>query len=313
MSGKTKRILYHICDWTLWAAAIAGIVLLVLFSAGRIGRAELIAFSAVIVCVLLRLPAAVHECGHLLFGAFAGLKFHAATISYLRFTEGRPPQFVWKPERYAGSAEMFPTGGDGVRGRMIAFTLGGAVCNLMVGGIALLLYFLLPYHAALFFFALLAPLMLYEGVRALLPATLPAGKTDGAVLVGLLKRSPEEEVALRVLTAQGILFRREFSHIPRELLFEAPVVQEDVPAFQALLLLRAQYLLSEGDEEGARAQLDRLLSVEDLPQETADAAARWESLLNGEEVPAQEGLYGVTRLEEALGAQKNKNSAGGAE
>lgn len=312
MSGRTKRILYYIMDWTLWAVSLAGVILLFLLSAPMRGAGEYIALSAVVLCVFLRVPAAFHECGHLLFGAAAGLKFHSVLLSYFLFTEGKPPRFIAKSE-FGGASVMTPRSGEGVRARMIAFTVGGAVSNLTAGGIMFALYFALPYHAGLLFLALLAPLFLYEGLRALIPAELPGGKTDGMLLLGFIKKSRDETVALNVLTAQGILYRGEFSDVPEELLFDVPAVREDLPAFSALLLLRVQYLLSKGEETAAREQLDRLKAVEDLPPEVSEEAERYEGYFLGEFLPAAQKLSGVAKLEEELCARKNKKSAHQAE
>ncbi len=259
MSGKTKRILYTVTEYTLRAAAFVGVILLALFTVPRpFGTAEWLVLNGFIAAIILRIPATVHEIGHLLFGWIAGMKCASVTLSHFRIAGGKV-RFVFSDAD--GSCEMFPKNGKSVRAKTIAFTLGGSVLCLAVGLAFLLLYLLLPYQVELLFCAFMGVYILFEGLIALYPAELPAGKTDGAVLLGILKHSSEEDVMLRVLTAQGILHRGTYSDIDRDLLFAPPVVREDLPAFHALLLLQYHYLKEEGDEAGAAEKLGRLRSL----------------------------------------------------
>ncbi len=259
MSGNSKRILYTIVSTALWFASIAGVVLLVLFTVPRpIGTADQIVVNALIVAILLRIPAVVHEFGHLLFGWIAGMKFVGVTLSYFRIGWGK---FRIVNPNYAGSTEMFPKKRGHVRAKTILFTIGGSVLCLALGGAFLGLYLGLPYHACLLFCGMLGIMLLYEGLIALFPVELPAGKTDGAVLLGLCRHAPEEEVMLRVLAAQAVLSRGNYRDIERELLFSAPIVREDLPAYHALLLLQVNYLKEMGEEDAASEKLERLRSL----------------------------------------------------
>lgn len=309
MSGKTKRILYRIADLTLFALAAVAMIAILLMQTGRdFGVGEGAAGIVTFLCIVLQIPAAIHELGHLIFGWFAGMKCASVTLSYLRFGGGRV-RFVYPS--YAGSAAMYPKNGNDVSAKAIAFTVGGAVTGFLAGGVLLALFLALPYHPALLFCGLFAPFLFYESLRALIPAELPAGKTDGAVLMGLIKKSPEEDVMLRVLAAQGILYRGTFSDIPKELLFEAPVVREDLPAFLSLLMLRMQDLLSASEEEGAEEIFHRLYGLgEYLSEEEAREAERYGKYFTGAFERKPSPLHGVNVLEEAL-ARKNKNSAAG--
>lgn len=260
MSGKTKRNLYHILSFLLWCGAIAGVVLLFLFTAPRpAGIAEYLAINAVILAVILRIPALLHEVGHLLFGWLSGMKFVGVTLSYLRFAHGKV-KFV--NPNYAGETEMAPRSGKRIRAKTFVFTMGGSLFCFILGGTLLALYLALPYHAGWLFGGMMGILLLLEGLLALYPVELPAGKTDGAVLWGLIRRKPEEEIMLRVLTAQGILNRGTYRDIERELLFSVPVVREDLPAYHALLMLQIGYLREMGETEEAKKVLERLRSLQ---------------------------------------------------
>ncbi len=303
MSGKTKRILYRIADLTLYALAAVSMVAILLAQRGRnFGAGDWAAGIVIFLCIGLQIPAAIHELGHLLFGWFAGMKCASVTLCYLRFEGGR---VRFALPSYAGSAAMYPKNGNAIRAKAIAFTVGGAVTGFLVGGVLFALFFALPYHPALLFCGLFAPFLFYESLRAMIPAELPAGKTDGAVFWGLIKKAPEEEVMVRVLTAQGILYRGTFSDIPKALLFETPVVREDLPAFLSLLMLRMQHLLFAADEEGAEEILHRLNGLgEYLSEEEAREAERYEKYFTGEFQSKPSPLHGVNALEERLARKK---------
>ena len=281
MSGRAKRIVYIAGNCILCLLAFAATVWIALFNAFYQGP------------IFLIVP--VIAWG--LAWAFAGMKCVSVTLSYFRIGGGkiRPVN-----PAYAGAIEAFPRNGNHVRGKFFALAVGGAVVNLIVGGVLLALYFALPLHPATVFCGMLA-------CAALIPAELPAGKTDGAILLGLMKKTPEEEVMLRVLAAQGILYRGSFSDIPRPLLFDVPVVREDLPAFAALILLRTQYLLFEGNREEAEETLVRLDEIEDLPENIMGEAARCREYLVGNFQEKKSPLRGIEELEKKLSDDKNQN------
>ena len=301
MSGRTKRKIYLVFDLLLWACAFAGAAAILLTTPKENPDAwDMVACFGLVICILLRIPVLVHELGHLLFGLLVGMKPISFTVSFFRFS-GEGVKFIGG-SKTAGATEMIPGSCKGVRARMIVFALGGGVFNLIVGGVLLALYLCLPYHSGLLFCGLFSLFVLYEGIRALVPCELAAGKTDGGVLLGLLKKAPEEEVMLRVLEVQGILYRNDFAHIKRELLFETPVVREDLPAFAALLLLRLQFLLYH--KEDAQAVMSRL---ETLSEYFSDAEREelefYRSVIRGERPEKsikKEPLYGVRELKNHL-------------
>lgn len=288
MSGRTKTILYRIADGGLYLAAIAGTVIAVIFTVPvqTPGLGEYLAVGAMLLLIIFGLPVFCHELGHLVFGLLAGMKLAAFRVSLFGGST-------------AGSTAMYPKNGKHIRGKFLCFTLGGSACNLLVGALLIVPYCVLAYHPVWLCCFMLAPFFLHEGIRALLPACLPAGKTDGAVLAGLLKHAPEEEVALRVLTVQGILYRGGFDAVPRALLFGAPVVREDLPALHALLFLKAQYLIFSGKDGEADAIFNRLLSLEELGEEQREAVQRY---LNRREgfTPAKTPFAGIAKLEEGM-------------
>ncbi len=292
MSGRTKRILYHVADAALFLGFGLGMLLLTVFVPSREafprGDAELWQYPLAIAVLVSGIPVLLHECGHLLFGALAGMKL--ARFGF------RP--FPWSGST-AGETAMYPKNGKHVKGKFVAFTLGGAVVNIVIGVALFLLWLFLPTRAV--GCGVLSGFVFYEGVRALLPAELPAGKTDGAVLLGLIKKSPEEEISLRVLTAQGILYQGNFSDLPEDLLFRTPVVREDLPAYHALLLLRVQALLARGAKAEAARTLARLGEAQaEADEEEKEEYLRYLSYFEGSFEACPSPLLGIDELEKQL-------------
>ncbi len=305
MSGHTKRILYAVFTIAGECAALALAVLACYFSTPR----NWLVFAIfAIFFVLLPLNVLIHELGHILFGAICGMKF--VSVKFGRFTffrEGHKLKCGFSfLNNTAGECALFPKSPSHVRGRFLAATLGGALLNFSYAIVFALLYFFAPRHPALLFFEMFAPLSLMEGIAALIPIELPAGKTDGLVAAWLAKRNAEEEIVLRVLEVQSILYRGEFSAIPPALLFELPVVREDLPALHALLLLRMQYLLWQGEGEKAQKALCDLLANEDLSDEARGEAERYVSYFKGQFQKEESPLCGVRALEERLAGGSEK-------
>ncbi|MGN0823004.1 MAG: hypothetical protein ACI4NG_04455 [Candidatus Gallimonas sp.] len=270
--NSRKKVAYRIFLFLCGLAMVVGTVL-VACSAIEIAETDfsyLWAFGGAIATLfLLPLNALAHETGHLVFGALAGLRFSSLRVSRLRiFRVGKRFRMRFMHAReVAGSCEMYPGNAKGVRGKMIFYSLGGATFNLVYGLTFLTLFLLCESHPALYFFAIFAPLNLFEAAASLYPAETATGMTDGGLVAGLVRNRPSAVVSLRVLTAQGILSLGSFSEVGEELLFDTPVVREDDPAFLALLQLRYYYLFYYGREEEALAQLLRLETLfADLPE-----------------------------------------------
>lgn len=301
-----KRVLYSVFSALLTVAAICAEALMFYFAIQEdYADWRAYAFSAAVIVVnaILPLHLLIHEAGHLLFGLFCRNRFVYFRVWWLAFSkENKKTRVHFTPNNStAGETAFYPTKTRGVKARFLWTTLGGAALNFLYAAIFFCLYFLLPAHpVALLFFEAIAPLNLSEGICALIPAELN-GKTDGAVARGILRSSAEETVALRVLTAQAILFRGSFSEIDEPLLFDTPVVREDLPAFHALLMLRVQYLLANDRKEEAKREIDRLRELSEyLDEGASEQVMRYFGWFEGE-FTAQEGIfYGVKELEKRL-------------
>lgn len=301
MSGRTKKIIYHIVDLLLFMSACAGAILIEIFEPKGVSLqahyyAGLIAFLSV---EFLRLNVFCHELGHLLFGLFAGMTPISFTVGAVTVSK-RGIKFDIS-NIAAGATVMLPKRSGHMRGRALALTLGGGIFALLLGGIGLALYFCLDYSPVTVYFAVFSCFVLYEGLRAFLPAELPAGKTDGAVAWGLMKKSAEEEVMLRVYEIQGILYRGEFTKVPEEA-FTIPVVREDLPAFRVLLFMKMQKILSEGEQNEARRTLERLQELSEyFSEDERKQAERYALYFDGKfEINKKEPMHGVRELEKSM-------------
>lgn len=262
MSGKTKRILYRVAYIVTALCAVAATAVLLVFAVRTGGplstesTAVWIAVGvAIAVAVLFPLNLIVHELGHVLFGVLVGLRPVSVKIGY--FCVSRNGVRFSLDTDAGGMSAMLARNVAHLRGKLFFAALGGAACNLIYGAVCLTLWFLFPSPATLFF-VLLAPVNLFEGIAALLPLERTDGATDGAVLIGLMKKRPFAEVMLGILKTQSVLVKGTYANVKREWLFGVPVIREDDVLFLALTQLRWQYLFCRNDEKGAFGQLKRL-------------------------------------------------------
>ena len=229
------------------------------------------ALCALAVYILVSPVVLVHECGHLVFGACARLR--PVSVRVGRFViAGKKIRLALSST--AGETVLVPKDIKGVRGRMIAAALGGATFNLIFGIVFSVLFFVLPANPILLFFELFAPLHLYEGIAALLPAELNSGRTDGELVRQLKEGTPAAQVFCNVLSVQGIVFQNTFDKVDEKLLFDTPVVREDDPAYLSLLHLRWQYLMWKGESERAQKELFRLEELGEYLDESAAAKVK---------------------------------------
>ncbi len=267
MSGKSKQIAYYIFLTLVTLCGAAGTALLAYFGLrfSDIGSIfVLVAFCACL--VLFPLHTILHEVGHVLCGTLAGMRAVSLSIGYFHFDWSKKFSFSFSLSSEAsGAAALLPRNGRGVRGKLMFASVGGMLLNFIYGAVFLVLFFVLPHNLALIFFVLFAPLNLCEGLLALYPAELSAGKTDGKFALDLIKKHPDAELSLRVMTAQGALYRKTYAELPRELLFDVPAVREDSTAFLALLQLRYRALVSLGDHAAVSVILRLRSLFEYLP------------------------------------------------
>ena len=249
------------CAVALYFFALAGAVALVWTAHGTVLERVLTGVGALLAEWVLLVSYAVHEAGHLLSGLAAGLSVGRVCVG--RLCVSREGVRIVGRARQAGETAFWLRTERGARTRLFIAALGGPAAGLAFGALFLALYFTLPYHPALLFFAVLALFCMQEALSELLPAQLLAGNTDGMTLAELAAHEGETEVALRVMRAQCRIKKEDIASLPRELLYDVPVVREDAPVFSELMKLRIAWCEARSDEDGAAAARARLSSCEE--------------------------------------------------
>lgn len=255
-----KRNVYHLFCVLLTLLVCAGWVALLLFEFDRADdfTVYIVVLLLAACCMLLRLDSLVHESGHLLIGLLAGLKLRRVAFGWVSFGEGG---VRFGNRHAAGETQFSLKKPQGAHAKLFAAAVGGAAFGIVFGAVMLVLFFVLPMHPALTFFTLFSVWCFAEAIMELLPADLAAGRTDGLVLKELIGKTGETEVAVRIMQAQIFAKDGDYACIPRELLYEVPVVREDSPVFAELLRIRSAYCRSIGDVTGAAAAEERLLAL----------------------------------------------------
>lgn len=277
MKGKSYRILNYI----LLALALAATIFLIVKGDAGGGNRGVLCALVCVGAVVLQVHYLIHELGHLLVGLLVNFRAVSFSVGFLRLSRtGRKLSFI-PNAAVAGACEMYPVGEKHLKGRVIAYSLGGALFNFLFAAAALLCYFLLPASWGMLLFAALAPLNLYEGIMELIPADLSAGKTDGGLIRDILRGEATALVTLAAFRAQGILAKGSFSDLPREVLYDVPVIREDEPAFLSLLQLRMMKATLDENEEEALSAARRLMGLSEyLPAfEAGELAADCASVL----------------------------------
>jgi len=262
MSGFAKQIIYKIIITIVWIAAGVAMVFFCYLQKDS-PEIEIFVLLALVFVFLALFPLEIlmHEFGHLLFGWIVRMKWMSVSIFHLSILR-TGKRITWRFHINSdGACAMVPVGNRHLKARVIFYSLGGIIFNFAYGATALILYFLLPKNLVLTIFAALAPVSIAEGIAALLPFELSAGKTDGRMVLDLIKNEPSAMLALRVMQLQGELCRCSYDEIPRERFYDVPVVREDDYAYLSLLQLRFQYENYCGNRDEARTCLNRLLSL----------------------------------------------------
>lgn len=224
---------------TYFIAAAFGALILALCWFENGNKWELIG-TGIAFFVSFYLFAALHELGHILFGAISGVR--AKPVKLFTFYE-------------PCSCEIIPKVAHGVKKRLIVTTIGGLVINLIfvIFGLVALCVSAIPTYLAM-----VAPASFYLFVINILPMETGSGKTDGLVIAELVKEEDSAKVMLAVLTVQSqILNGKPIVDVDEKLLFDLPQIQEDDPAFISLIELRAEYFAAKGDAVEAQKYQSR--------------------------------------------------------
>ncbi|MDE6505075.1 MAG: hypothetical protein K2L42_04315 [Clostridia bacterium] len=186
------------------------------------------------------LAAPVHELGHMLFGAFVKIK--------------AVPKFSLRVKG-SSSCKIIPKTDKNIKGGLIFTTCGGLAFNLVfiILGVVALCVPAVPSGLCV-----VLPASFYVFALNIIPFVTANGKTDGLVLLELIKNDDAAKVMLAVLTVQArVLNGKPIEQAGEALLFDVPQIQEDDESFIALTQLRYEYFAAKGDNEQAEKYKQR--------------------------------------------------------
>lgn len=241
-----------------------------------------------------------HELGHVIFGKIAGLQLMAFRAGFVIYHQGK---LRLAPFTFGGECVMLPKGEKNAAKKRRIFAWGGIV------GSAIFCFSLLwspfavwlsaPVYAGLTTATLYA---VYELISNLFPSE-GREKTDGEVLIASYKNTDVSVVETAVFAAQSVFVTGKTpADIPRDLLYELPVISEGEEAFALLTHLRllrailceeraemeAQLLRAEGLLDGAstpayRSLLSEIVFGYSLLNDTAKAEEYYAELTSEED------------------------------
>lgn len=206
-----------------------------------------------IMVISFPLSAIAHELGHMLFGA--AVKITAEPDE--RFL--RNAFMSWGE---SSSCKLIPRTDNALRGRVIFTALGGAALNaiFIILGLVALCVPAIPIGLCA-----LLPASFHLLAMNVAPFNYEDGKSDGKIIVQLLRNDDEARVMLAVLKVQAqVCGGKPISEIDEKLLFDLPQIREDDQSFIALVQLRYEYFSAKGDAVNAEIWHARLEELKRL-------------------------------------------------
>lgn len=198
----------------------------------------------IIMVISCPLSSVLHELGHMLFGAIVKIKATPDSENFAAFLKDTFLNW-WD----ASSCKIIPKTQEGLRGRIIFTAIGGSAINLVfiILGIVALCVPSMPVG-----FCALLPASFHLLALNAMPFNFDNGKSDGEIVLELIKNGDEAKVMLSVLTVQAqVLGGKPIGSIDEKLLFDLPQIREDDISFISLCELRSEYLAAKGDTESA--------------------------------------------------------------
>ena len=199
-----------------------------------------------IMIISFPLSAILHELGHTLFGAMVKIKA-VPDKGFLKDT------FLnwWN----SSSCKIIPKTDAELRGRVIFTAIGGSAVNLLfiILGIIALCAPSMPIG-----FCALLPASFHLLALNAMPFSYDGGKSDGEIVLQLIKNGDEAKVMLAVLTVQAqVLNGKPIGEVDEKLLFDLPQIREDDISFISLCELRAEYFTAKGEAVNAEKWRNR--------------------------------------------------------
>ena len=236
----------------------------------------------------------IHELGHLIFGLFNKMALHSMRVGFLTFYRagGKIRLRFTKIGEYAGACEMIPKTPQNLYRRFLLMAAGGNILSFLYLALTAVFFFTrLNFSSYLyFFFTAGLPVAFY-----LFAVNMAGdGRTDGRVILGLLKKEPQSMVTVNILSIQSKFFEgKSPSEIDREFYFSIPKT-DDTYLSAVILNLQYVYYRDSGDDEKA---YQTAVKLEDFAKALDERTAMnilcdslYERILKGERQAATE-LY----------------------
>ncbi len=232
-----KKFLFAFCViLSLGLAAVFGYFSVVRFTQNE--QTTAILNYVILIAVSLPVATALHEAGHVIFGALVKIKA-SPELNFIN----------------SSSCKIIPYTDKNLKGKIIFTSSGGLVINalcVILGGLAFVLDGIPAEISAII------PASFYLLFLNAMPFVYAGGKTDGLVIYGFCKESDPAKVMLAVLTVQAQALKgKPIADVDENLLFDLPQIQEDDESFIALTELRYEYFKAKNDGDQAEFYKNR--------------------------------------------------------
>lgn len=252
---RVKAANYISC--ILLIAALVPIVYFsyVAFESAGYFASDIAVVSVILIAVFLfvnhLLHVILHETGHLLFGLCVGYRPYSFGVGPFVFRRGK---IDFKLKNHSGSCVMVPRSADKFYKKNFVYLLGGTVFSLILA-VASALAMFLPMglkDTSYLFLASGFPVHAYLFVKNILPYSSLTAESDGAKMLGILRKTPAMRINLKLFSVQCLLMSGVRPRdIDPELLFDIPVVADNSPERILMEDYRYLYHLDRGDGEKA--------------------------------------------------------------
>ncbi len=195
----------------------------------------------VIICWYMSLQ--MHECGHKLFGVFAGMDVRIKPYKIFSTSLG---------------CEIAPKYDGSIKKRFLLTTSGGLIVNLCLLVVGIVFTFLPitalgdKFYGIEVILRAFFPTSFYIFFINILPFRYKSGRTDGLAMLEAIRGDDAFKVAEVILSVQGqINSGLTFKDLDEQQLRNVPQIQEDDAYFVILTELRYEYYKAVGKEKKA--------------------------------------------------------------
>lgn len=199
----------------------------------------------------------VHELGHLIFGLCAGFRPYSFSIGPIILRKGG---LGFSLKSQYGSCVMYPVNMRNFYRKDFWYLFGGSLFSLLGAGAGALFLFypaLGLNQASYLFLSLWFLVFTYGFFREVLPYADRVSESDGAKMLGILRKSPDMQMNLKLFSIQCELIAgvrpKDFQ---KEMLFDTPVLPDNSTPRLLMENYRYLYYVDRGEIESAVKSMD---------------------------------------------------------